>query len=232
MAFPPPFNGRSTSNPEVYGLEELLLLAGQRLGEEVTSRTVRLYATQGLIDRPGRDGRSAVYGHRHLLQLLLIRSLAQRGLSLSAIAPLCVLPDAELEQQLASLDGPGPEGPIAGATSPSGRSTASKANPALDYIRGLSAAKSSRSPSDDSQALLPLLGTPLSAASPPSLSRSSSRSSGSREAASRWHRLTLAPGVELHISEAVAIPPAGIRRQQWLQSLADRLNEQLDQKSS
>ena len=118
MVIPPPINGRSTRDPEVYGLEELLLLAGQRLGEEVTSRTVRLYATQGLIDRPGRDGRSAVYGRRHLLQLLLIRSLAQRGLSLSAIAPLCVLPDAELEQQLASLDGPGPEGLDAAATSP------------------------------------------------------------------------------------------------------------------
>jgi DNA-binding transcriptional MerR regulator len=68
---------------------------------------VRLYATQGLIDRPGREGRSAVYGRRHLLQLLLIRSLAQRGLSLAAIAPLLGLPDGELELQLDQLQAGG-----------------------------------------------------------------------------------------------------------------------------
>lgn len=53
-----------------YGLEELLAIAGEQLGEEITPRTVRLYATEGLIDRPDKDGRRAVYGQRHLLQLL------------------------------------------------------------------------------------------------------------------------------------------------------------------
>ena len=48
--------------PLVFGLEELLSLASERLGEKVTPRTVRLYATEGLIDRPGKDGRRAVYG--------------------------------------------------------------------------------------------------------------------------------------------------------------------------
>ena len=85
------------------GLDELLELASDRLGEEITSRTVRLYATQGLIDRPGKEGRSAVYGQRHLLQLLLIRSLARRGLSLSAIAPHVASSDQELEQGLKAL---------------------------------------------------------------------------------------------------------------------------------
>ncbi len=65
------------------GLEELLSVAGESLGEEVSPRTVRLYTSQGLIDRPGKEGRSAVYGRRQLLQLLLIRSLARRGLSAS-----------------------------------------------------------------------------------------------------------------------------------------------------
>ena len=55
----------------LYGLEDLLVAAGELLGEVISPRTVRLYATQGLIDRPGKEGRSAVYGHRHLLQLLL-----------------------------------------------------------------------------------------------------------------------------------------------------------------
>jgi len=84
--------------------------------------------------------------------------------------------------------------------------------------------------------LLPLLGSPLSSrpsSSPSSRSsrspsRSSSRSGGSREAASRWHRFTLAPGVELQISDSVSVPPPGSRRMAWLNRLVARLLEQLE----
>ena len=237
-------------SPEAsYGLEELLLTAGERLGEEITPRTVRRYATQGLIDRPGKEGRSAVYGQRHLLQLLLIRSLARRGLSLSAIAPLCVLPDAEIAQHLSQLESVNGESSQAQAGS----------NPALAYLQELevesqrsayrrSAQLSLPSEADlgpeveldrevdeltTSPSLLSMLGSPLSKR-PGLLSamRSPSRSSGSRDAASRWHRFLLAPGVELHINESVSIPPAGSRRISWLQKLADRLLEQLDERQS
>ena len=217
----------------LYGLDELLLVAGGRLDEEISPRTVRLYATQGLIDRPGKEGRSAVYGHRHLLQLLLIRSLARRGLSLAAIAPLCGLPDPELEQQLAQLEAQGEAPP-------------QDSNAALHYLRDLKSSlisspplssspalfSSSDDPAERSSSLLPLLGSPLlsNRSASPSRSRSPSRSSGSRDAASRWHRFSLAPGVELHISDAVSIPPAGTRRLAWLQRLIDRLIEQLDER--
>jgi len=217
----------------LYGLDELLAVAGGRLDEEISPRTVRLYATQGLIDRPGKEGRSAVYGHRHLLQLLLIRSLARRGLSLAAIAPLCGLPDPELEQQLAQLEAQGEAPP-------------QESNAALHYLRDLKSSllsstppssspalfSSSDDPAERSSSLLPLLGSPLlsNRSASPSRSRSPSRSSGSRDAASRWHRFSLAPGVELHISDAVSIPPAGTRRLAWLQRLIDRLIEQLDER--
>ena len=217
----------------LYGLDELLDVAGGRLDEEISPRTVRLYATQGLIDRPGKEGRSAVYGHRHLLQLLLIRSLARRGLSLAAIAPLCGLPDPELEQQLAQLEAQGEAPP-------------QDSNAALSYLRDLKSSlsfspppsaspalfSSSDDPAERSSSLLPLLGSPLlsNRSASPSRSRSPSRSSGSRDAASRWHRFSLAPGVELHISDAVSIPPAGTRRLAWLQRLIDRLIEQLDER--
>lgn len=197
---------------QAYGLEDLLAAAEERLGEEINSRTVRLYATQGLIDRPAREGRHAVYGRRHLLQLVLIRALARRGLSLSAIAPLVVLSDDELEQQLAQVDDSG-----------TGASTAAS-NPALAYLQSLKAPTA-----ETSQSLLPLLGASLASQSASLAGRVASRSSGgSRQAATRWHRFSLAPGVELHLSESASIPPPGARRQAWLQRLLERLREQLD----
>ena len=203
---------------EAFSLEDLLAVACVRLGEEISPRTVRLYATQGLIDRPGRDGRSAVYGRRHLLQLLLVRSLARRGLSLAAIAPLIGLPDQELEQQLSQLQGDGsPASSLLAALE--------ERNEALDYLHSLQSPATHGAPAAGTASLLPLLGAPLS--SRPS-SRSPSRSGGSREAAGRWHRFTLAPGVELQISESVSVPPAGTRRMAWLNRLIARLLEQLE----
>src|SRR6201995_2821093 len=56
-------------------------------------RTVRYYTTLGLIDRPARmRGRTALYGRRHLLQLVAIKRLQARGATL-----------AELQQQLLGL---------------------------------------------------------------------------------------------------------------------------------
>lgn len=256
-----PFSPPLPTTSEVYGLEELLAVAGEHLGEEITPRTVRLYATQGLIDRPGREGRSAVYGRRHLLQLLLIRSLARRGLSLAAIAPLIGLADGELEQQLKQLEGDGSPAssllaamaadiqvadPSASGSPQGGDAVDSReeGNEALDYLRSLQSISSPEGSSAVSDAeslertasLLPLLGSPLSgrsssrSSSSPSFrsSRSPSRSGGSREAASRWHRFTLAPGVELQISDAVSVPPPGSRRMAWLNRLVARLLEQLE----
>lgn len=221
MADTPPTPAASAA----FSLEDLLAVAGERLGEEISPRTVRLYATQGLIDRPGRQGRSAVYGLRHLLQLLLIRALARRGLSLSAIAPLIALADGELEQQLQQLEpsDPGDFSPPAASPSATGEAQlASEREEAIDYLLSLDTPKADKT--QRSASLLSMLGTPLARVrSSASLSRAAGRSASSREAASRWHRFTLAPGVELQISESVSIPPSGPRRQAWLQRLADRL---------
>jgi DNA-binding transcriptional MerR regulator len=216
MVVPPPASGvLDLVQPDSFlGLKEFLELSSQVLEERVTSRTVRLYATEGLIDRPGKDGRRAVYGQRHLLQLLLVRSFARRGLSLSAIAPLVLSSNQDLLEQWQQLvDG------TAATTPPEAK------NGALHYLQSIS--EPSSVPKDDSSALLPLLGSNLSSNSP-SL-RSTRAGSSSRSFSSRWHRLSLAPGVELHLSESASIPPPGTRREAWLQRLIDRVREQLDQ---
>jgi DNA-binding transcriptional MerR regulator len=49
-------------------------------------RAIRWYTTIGLVDRPAAHrGRTALYGPRHLLQLVALKRLQARGLSLVAI---------------------------------------------------------------------------------------------------------------------------------------------------
>jgi DNA-binding transcriptional MerR regulator len=56
-------------------------------------RTIRYYTTLGLIDRPAAmRGRTALYGRRHLLQLVAIKRLQAKGHTL-----------AELQRQLLGL---------------------------------------------------------------------------------------------------------------------------------
>jgi hypothetical protein len=50
-------------------------------------RTIRYYTTLGLLDRPAAMcGRKALYGSRHLLQLVAIKHLQARGHSLAAVS--------------------------------------------------------------------------------------------------------------------------------------------------
>jgi DNA-binding transcriptional MerR regulator len=61
-------------------------------------RTIRYYTTLGLIDRPAAmQGRTALYGWRHLLQLVAIKRLQASGLALVEIqSRLLGRSDAEL----------------------------------------------------------------------------------------------------------------------------------------
>src|SRR5947209_5032014 len=67
--------------------------ANGRVRDVPDRRTIRYYTTLGLIDRPARmRGRTALYGRRHLLQLVAIKRLQARGATL-----------AQLQQQLLGL---------------------------------------------------------------------------------------------------------------------------------
>lgn len=74
--------------------------ANGRIRDVPDRRTIRYYTTLGLIDRPARMwGRTALYGRRHLLQLVAIKRLQARGLSLAELQQrLLGLPDAALEE--------------------------------------------------------------------------------------------------------------------------------------
>jgi DNA-binding transcriptional MerR regulator len=74
-------------------------------------RTIRYYTTLGLIDRPAAmRGRTAMYGRRHLLQLVAIKRLQAEGSSLAEVqARLVGLTDRALEALArlpAELDAP------------------------------------------------------------------------------------------------------------------------------
>jgi DNA-binding transcriptional MerR regulator len=67
-----------------YRVEELAATAGIRVD------TVRFYQAQGLLERPRRVGRVAIYEDRHLERLRRIRALSSEGFSLAQIQRLLV----------------------------------------------------------------------------------------------------------------------------------------------
>jgi DNA-binding transcriptional MerR regulator len=90
-------------------------VADERVRSEVDERTVRYYQSTGLVDRPARyEGRNAVYGFRHLLQVLATKGLQGAGYRLAQVqAALAGVDSATLEA--AVLRALGPE---AGAAAP------------------------------------------------------------------------------------------------------------------
>src|SRR5919202_1029774 len=60
--------------------------ASGRVREVPDRRTIRYYTTLGLVDRPAAvRGRTALYSTRHLLQLVAIKRLQARGLTLAEV---------------------------------------------------------------------------------------------------------------------------------------------------
>src|SRR5690349_3023815 len=80
-------------------------------------RVIRWYTTTGLVDRPsGLRGRTALYGPRHLLQIVAVKRRQAQGHSLAAIqAELAGAPDEQLAEvarvpdDLLATDGPAPD---------------------------------------------------------------------------------------------------------------------------
>jgi DNA-binding transcriptional MerR regulator len=93
-------------------------------------RAIRYYTTLGLLDRPAAmHGRVAVYGQRHLLQLVAIKRLQAEGLSLAEVqARLAGATDARL-REVARLPA---AGAAPAAPAPLARARVAAARPAGD----------------------------------------------------------------------------------------------------
>ena len=88
-----------------------------RVREVPDRRTIRYYTTLGLIDRPAElRGRTAYYGRKHLLQLVAIKRLQARGLTLAEVQQRLLglgeselAPLAQLPEEMPSPPSPPPE---------------------------------------------------------------------------------------------------------------------------
>lgn len=92
-------------------------------------RLIRWYTTIGLVDPPlARRGRVALYGRRHLLQLVAVKRLQAAGRSIAEIqAALAGAPDAALEAAARLTDPPAP--PPSGREAPPVPAPAARTGP-------------------------------------------------------------------------------------------------------
>lgn len=86
-------------------------------------RTIRWYTTTGLVDRPAAmRGRTALYGRRHLAQLVAIKRLQAQGLPLASIQRELTGATPETLERLAALPAGTPEPAAASQGAEPGRS--------------------------------------------------------------------------------------------------------------
>jgi DNA-binding transcriptional MerR regulator len=153
-----------------------------RVAETLNERTLRYYITEGLIDRPlGKEGTAALYGYRHLLQILAIKLLQGSYLPIRRIREvLADKSNEELEMILAE----GLEGPV------------TNLHQAFRQPLGNLPLPRMATPSRR-RLMLREPEVPLkmdSPAPPPAFQRESPAPAGSS-----WERFVLGDGIELHV---------------------------------
>jgi DNA-binding transcriptional MerR regulator len=80
--------------------------ANRRVTDLPDQRTIRWYSTIGLLDRPsGSRGRTALYGQRHLLQLVAIKRRQAEGRTLAEIQAELVGATDRTLRRIADLPG-------------------------------------------------------------------------------------------------------------------------------
>lgn len=186
--------------------------ADSRDRDSVNPRLVRYYTTQGLLNKPLKQGREARYHYRHLLQLLLLRRLLAEGYSTSSLGTLTRdKPDGDLEALL--------QGGV--------QLTVETANPALAFLASVRDRSPLRGAAPAAKASAP---PPPAAPAPGNRRFAASRPapapppSASDPEASRWYRQEILDGLELHMRDDFDYPASPHERELLLQLIAQRLS--------
>ena len=88
----PMFKVMDRLRSDFQGSADALILKAQELAktlqlhQEGNERLLRHYVSMGVVDKPSREGRDALYGFRHLVQFVAARRLLAEGYSLTKIA--------------------------------------------------------------------------------------------------------------------------------------------------
>ena len=178
-----------------------------RVTDTVNARLIRHYASEGVLDGASRDGKKAVYFVDHLLQLLALRRLLADGVSAGQIGDALTRLDRDTLRAIAEgAAGPEvfPTQPLSAPPDSSDRRA--RASAALAEIRARSRGATS-DPHHAASAPPPLASSPsarpLSASTP-------------TDAPSRWERVPLLDGIELHVRGDVRLPDSPAARQKLL----------------
>ena len=192
---------------------------GTRAREDITVRTVRHYAGEGLIDEPQKLGREARYTHRHIVQVLVVRRLMAEGYTSKTIPIITRRNTAELE---AILQGEAVE-PQPGQVQELAREDA------LEYIQGIRARKKMAAPEERTSSKTaaptpaesipspPASTPPAPSAELPEFLRSAVSTQMPRPVA--WARYELSPGLELSVRDDARVPKSPNERARLLERL-------------
>lgn len=175
----------------------------RRLGlddtSELTVRLIRDYAQRGILNRPRREGKIALYGWDHLVQLLAARRLLSKGWPLQKIAEFFLA--SSMDEIRALLPGPAP------------RETAAMEDPALSELRYIRRKASSKTQPPASVTANQAFDRMRHDSAARFSLRSASDTPGFETKAIKRHQMTrieIAPGVELTI-ETSRLQQMGLR---------------------
>jgi DNA-binding transcriptional MerR regulator len=191
-------------------------IAGHQERYKVTEvpsiRTLRFYVSQGLVDKPlAYEGRTALYGYRHLLQVVVIKVLQANHFPLRKIREMLQELSTEDLERLLEVSRKTEQ---AGESEGLGPPTQVAEGSGLPYplLREFLTVKLKTLPGPPEADLVVCAQSHPGMAEPPAAPLS-------------WRRLEVEPGVELHLREDITVQP-GSRLEVLLARIKHLLHQQ------
>jgi DNA-binding transcriptional MerR regulator len=177
-----------------------------------TARTIRFYTAEGLLPPPLTEGRNAIYSEAHRRRLRLIQRLKAAYLPLSAIKEqLAGLTDEQVDVLLERSGPHRVENTGAGTSAVRSRAAAMPAeSAAVAYVARIleaadqALAAGSSESEEGRQSRRVLLISPALRPDGNSGSVTNGVPGADSGVSERWERITLRPGIEIHIRESMS----------------------------